>query len=230
MKKLIISCLFSISSIVFAGGVSDDPLLTKIMGEVESSKNSTISLNIQAWASYDLNKLWLKLEKEKVGNIVENNEIQLLYSKAIAPFWDLQFGLRKDSNPGTVKRDYAVIAFKGLAPYLFDIDASLFLGKNSQIAFRLEAEYEYMFTQKLILTPSFGFNIYSKDDLDIDIGGGLSDISMGLRLRYEFRREFAPYIGISWSKDYGKTLYLLNISGESVKDFRGVIGVRLWFE
>lgn len=219
------------SSFVFASGMDDDPLVTKVMGEretrsVKSGEKAPIILEFEAWAGFDLNKLWLKADIEKVGDEIEEQEIQLLYSKAISAYWDLQIGGRKDFKPDDFQREWGVIAFKGLAPYLFETDVSLFFGKNKQVAFRLALEYEYMFSQKLVLSPEFELNIYSKDDLETGVGKGLSDVDIGFRLRYEFTREFAPYIGFNWSNKYGNTADMTEEDGDNTQ---AVIGVRFWF-
>jgi copper resistance protein B len=129
----------------------------------------------------------------------------------------------------TPNRDWLAIGFQGLAPYFFEIDAAAFIGNNGQTALRLEAEYEVMLTQKLILTPEVEINAYSKDDEATGVGSGLSDIELGLRLRYEIRREFAPYIGVNWNKKYGDTANFSRDEGEDVSDTQFVVGIRAWF-
>jgi copper resistance protein B len=126
-------------------------------------------------------------------------------------------------------RDYGVLAFKGLAPYLFEMDADLFIGSSGQVGARLDAEYEYMFTQKLILSPEIEMNFYSKDDPEIGIGSGLANMELGLRLRYEIRREFAPYIGVNWSQKFGQTADYARDEDENSSDVRFVVGIRAWF-
>jgi len=116
-----------------------------------------------------------------------------------------------------------------LAPYFFELDTALFIGESGRTAFRVQAEYELMFTQKLILTPEVEINFYGQNDVDLEIGSGLSDIEAGLRLRYEVRREFAPYIGVNWNKRFGNSADFSRSSGKSVDDFQWVVGVRAWF-
>ena len=138
--------------------------------------------------------------------------MQFLYSKAIARYWDFQLGVRHDFEPSP-SRSWAAIGFKGLAPYFFDIDAAAFIGESGRTALRFEAEYELLFAQRLILTPDIEINIYGQNDPDVGIGSGLSDIEAGLRLRYEIRRELAPYIGINWSRLFGNTEDFARIAG-----------------
>ncbi len=233
MKLLTItlaSYSIALSSLSFAS-MEDDPVLTKVMGEVEmrsTNGDNPKVWNIDAWVGQDLNKLWIKAEGERVGSNTEQSELQLLYSKAVTPFWDLQFGVKKDFNPKP-SRNWGVIAAKGLAPYLFEIDASLFIGESGQSAVRLDAEYEYMLSQKLIISPEIEINIFGKDDELTGTGKGLSTVEAGLRLRYEITREFAPYIGINWEKKYGNTADFSATEGENIEDTQLVVGVRFWF-
>lgn len=180
------------------------------------------------WIGYDLNKLWLKVDAEQVNSKTEGFELQALYSKAIVPYWDFQAGVRKDFNPKP-SREWLVLGFNGLAPYFFEIDTALFIGDKGRLGLRLEAEYEILFSQKLILTPEISVNFHSKDDAQTSTGAGLTDTQLGLRLRYEFIREFAPYTGINWNKKYGQTADYTQANGGSVSDSQVVVGFRAWF-
>ena len=216
---------------VLAGG-KDDPLLTKVLIDQlevrDVDDNNPLVLDGQGWIGKDLQKLWLKAEVEQVDGETEEAELQALYSQAIAPFWDVQFGLRQDFQP-TPSRSWGVIGLQGLAPYFFEIDTALFIGEGGRTALRLEAEYELLFTQRLILTPEIEVNFYGQNDADLGIGSGLSDMEAGLRLRYEIRREFAPYIGVNWNKSFGNTADFARSEGEDTDDLQWVIGVRAWF-
>ncbi len=121
------------------------------------------------------------------------------------------------------------IGFKGLAPYFFDIDAAAFIGESGRVALRFEAEYELLITQRLILTPDIEINLYGQNDPEVGIGSGLSDIEAGLRLRYEIRRQFAPYIGVNWTRLFGNTADFARIAGEKSSETQLVIGLRAWF-
>ncbi len=235
-----LSSFVAVAGIVFGStsqvqaGAEDDPLLTKFMLDQletrDADQDNPFVLSGQFWAGYDLEKLWIKTEFESVGGEIEESELQALYSKAIAPYWDFQAGLRRDfsvdSLPG---RNWAVIGFQGLAPYYFEVDSALFIGESGDTAFRFEAEYELLFTQRLILSPEIEINLYGQDDLLARTGSGLSDIEFGIRLRYEIRREFAPYIGINWSKKYGNTADYSRLQGESTSETQFVLGLRAWF-
>lgn len=228
---LAIPMLLALANPVIAAS-KDDPLLTMVLIDQLEVRNANddnpLVLEGQGWIGKDLNKLWLKVELERVDGVTEEAELQALYSKAVAPYWDFQVGLRQDFKP-TPERTWAVIGFQGVAPYFFEVDTALFIGESGRTALRLEAEYELLFTQQLILTPEIEANFYGQNDKDLGTGSGLSDIELGLRLRYEIRREFAPYIGVNWSKKFGQTAGFSRSEGEDVSDTQFVLGIRAWF-
>ncbi|MCU7947913.1 MAG: copper resistance protein B [Candidatus Thiodiazotropha sp. (ex Cardiolucina cf. quadrata)] len=232
MKKTVFALMaMGLSTAVFAGG-ADDPLIYKVMVDKleirNTGGNDPLVLDADAWVGYDLNKFWFKTEVERVDGETEEAEVQFLYSRAVAPFWDVQAGWRRDIKPEP-DRDFLALGFKGLAPYLFEVDAGVFIGESGQIGARIDAEYEYMLTQKLILSPEIEMNLYSKDDEEVGIGSGLSDMELGLRLRYEVLREFAPYIGVNWTKIFGQTADFASDEGEDTSDVQIVLGIRAWF-
>lgn len=234
MKKyfLLLMTALLLPGISAAGGMDDDPLLTMlVVDQLEfraGEGKSPLVWDAEGWLGKDLHKLWIKTDGEYVDGQVEEAELQTLYSRAVAPFWDLQLGWRRDLRPEP-QRDWLAFGLKGLAPYFFDIDTALFIGENGRSAARLQAEYEVMLTQRLVLVPEIEMNLYGKNDPSTGTGSGLADIEAGLRLRYEVRREFAPYIGVNWSRLYGKTADYARAEGADVDDLQLVFGLRLWF-
>ena len=230
--SVLIGGVYLSTSVDVLAAAADDPLLTMvIVDELEyrdADDGSLLSWNAQGWFGQDLRKLWIKTEGERSGGSTEDAELQFLYSKSIARYWDFQVGVRQDFKPSP-NRTWAAIGFQGLAPYFFEIDTALFIGDSGRTALRLEAEYELLFTQRLILTPDIEVNFYGKKDPEIGIGSGLSDLEAGLRLRYEIRREFAPYIGVNWSKLFGETADFAAAAGQGSSDLQLVIGLRVWF-
>jgi len=224
------TCLTAPSKLLAAA--ADDPLLTMvIVDELEyrdADEGSLQTWDAQGWLGKDFRKLWVKTEGERIGGSTEDAELQFLYSKSVARYWDFQMGVRQDFKPSP-ERTWIAIGFQGLAPYFFEIDTAFFVGESGRTALRLEAEYELLFTQRLILTPDIEVNLYGKDDPEIGIGSGLSDLEVGLRLRYEIRREFAPYVGIIWSKLFGRTADFATGAGQDASDFQLTIGLRAWF-
>jgi len=210
----------------------DDPLVYQVMLEKLEWRGTEgpdpLVLDGDAWAGYDLNKLRLKTEIEHVDGGIEEGELQLLYSRAVTAFWDAQAGWRRDFEPDP-ERDFLVLGLTGLAPYWFEVDASLFLGESGQLAARLDAEYEYMLTQRWVLSPEVEVDAYGEDDEALGVGSGLSTMELGLRLRYEVRREIAPYIGVNWEKAFGRTADFAREEGEATSDVQFVAGIRAWF-
>ncbi|NOX25587.1 MAG: copper resistance protein B [Deltaproteobacteria bacterium] len=230
--KLIILLVLLFPATALAGGMNDDPLLTKVMvNQLEfqdAGSNSPLAWDAEAWVGKDLNKLWLKTDGEYTNGRVQGAELQALYSRAIAPFWDAQMGWRRDIRPRP-GRNWLTLGVKGLAPYYFDIDAAVFIGESGRAAARLKVEYDILFTQRLILTPEIEANIYAKDDPETATGSGLANIETGLRLRYEIRREFAPYIGLNWNRLYGQSADYAREEGAGVDNVRLLIGLRAWY-
>ncbi len=215
-----------------AAGMVDDPLLAMVLADQLELRagggNEVLAWDAEGWLGYDLNKLWLKTDGEYSDGSMENAELQVLYSRAIAPFWDLQAGWRRDLEPSP-DRDWLALGVKGLAPYFFDLDLAVFLGDGGRTEARLQAEYEFMLTQKLILTPEVEMNFAGRDDREAGKGPGLTDIEAGLRLRYEIRREIAPYIGVNWSRLYGDSADYALDEGEDIDSWQAVVGIRTWF-
>jgi copper resistance protein B len=232
ITKLIFLSILFMPTLALAGGMNDDPLLTKVMvNQLEfqdADGSSPLIWDAEAWVGKDLHKLWLKSDGEYTNGAVKETELQALYSRAIAPFWDAQLGWRRDIRPRP-SRDWLTIGVKGLAPYYFDVDAAVFIGDNGRAAARLQVEYDIMFSQRLILVPEIEVNIYTKNDPETSTGSGLANIETGLRLRYEIRREFAPYIGLNWNRLYGQSADYAREDGEGVDNVRLLVGIRTWF-
>ena len=227
----VIPALF-ISANTFASGGDSDPIVTQLnVDQFERRSTEGDDFNViegEMWVGKDLNKLRLKLEAEFTDDETESLETQLVFSRAISPFWDIQAGYRRDSYPKP-ENDWLVFGFIGLAPYLFEIDAAIFIAESGQYGARLEAEYELMLTQKWVLVPEIEINAYAEDDEAAGIGSGLSDIELGLRLNYFINRQLAPYIGINWEKKFGDTADFAREEGEDTNDVQYVIGLHGWF-
>ncbi|WP_255875741.1 copper resistance protein B [Microbulbifer elongatus] len=205
-------------------------LLTKVtIDQLEAREHDGSALEGSLWFGGDFNKLWLKTEVEREDGTTEKSELQALYSRAIAPYWDLQLGVRHDFELETDSRNWGVVALNGLAPYFFEVDTSLFIGEDGESAFRVEAEYELLFTQQWILSPEIEVNIFGQNSPEHHTGSGLSDIEAGLRLRYEFTPQFAPYIGVNYEKKFGNSADFARQDGESASETLWVIGLHAWF-
>ena len=182
----------------------------------------------QAWFGGDIHRLFLRTEGEGTrGQGVESAELQVLYSRAVGVYTDLQVGVRQDFEPHN--RTYATVGFQTLAPYWFDVEGAAFLSNKGELLGRLEGFYDLRLTNRLILQPRAELNFAAQDTAATRTGSGLSTAELGLRLRYEIRREFAPYVGVSWSRQFGKTADYSRALGEGVEATSLVFGVRAFF-
>ena len=227
MKKIVfgLMAMFVLGQTAQAS-MEDDPLVTMFLMdrlEILDNDENTRVWEGSFWIGYDINKLYLYSEGEATSDSLESSQNEVVYSRAVAPFWDVQIGVAYDKNDDASKT-WGEIAISGLAPYYFETRAALLVNGEGNVGLRLDAEYEALLTQKLILTPSIEADLYTKDDPDMHLGSGLSNIEAGLRLRYEFIREFAPYIGVTWEKTFGNTRDYHPIDETSV-----MVGVRFWF-
>jgi len=184
----------------------------------------------QGWIGNDTNKLWVKAEGEgEFGGRIENAQLQALYSRMVTPFFNFQTGIRQDVGPDILPTTYAVVGMQGLAPYWFEVDSALFLSEDGDITARVEAEYDMRFTQRLIGQPRIEVNLAAQNVQKLGTGSGLSTIEIGYRLRYEFKREVAPYIGVAWEQAVGNTADFRRLAGNKASSTSFVAGIRLWF-
>ena len=189
--------------------------------------NTSAAYDLQGWYGRTYDRLVLKAEGDVDDGRVGDARTELLWGHALTAYWNTQLGVRQDT--GGPDRSWFAFGVQGLAPYWFDVDLAGYVGERGRTALRLDASYELLFTQKLILEPTIEINIYGKQDPRRGLGSGLSDASAQLRLRYEIRREFAPYIGIEWSRKFGGTKTLARMAGEAANDVTFLAGVRYWF-
>lgn len=185
--------------------------------------------NGQAWYGGDINRVWLKSEGDGTfGRSVDRAEVQALYSHAIGPYFNLQGGLRYDFKPNP-SRVYATVGVEGLAPGFFELEGAFFLSNKGELLARAEGYYDQRITQRLILQPRAELNFAAQSSRETGIGSGLSDAELGLRLRYDIRREFAPYVGVQYRRAFGDTAKYLRQAGEDPGGWEVLTGVRTWF-
>ena len=194
----------------------------------QSDGSTSGAYDLQGWYGPMYNRLVLKAEGGVYAGEIEEARTELLWGHAIASHWDTQLGIRYDSGDGP-NRNWLAFGLQGLAPYWFEVDATAYLGENGRTALRLDASYELLLTQKLVIQPRVEADIYGKNDPARGLGSGLSEVTAGLRLRYEVRREFAPYVGVEWTNKFGRTKDLARASGEDSSDVSVVAGLRYWF-
>lgn len=203
-------------------------LVDRLEYRMQSGRNLRI-WDVQGWVGGDYNKLWLKSEgSDAAGGKTEEADIEVLYAKLVSPFWYLQAGVRHELEPSPARTSFA-LGVQGLAPYWFETEATAYVDQKGKFSARLETEYDLLLTQRLVLQPRFGTSFYASGERERGIGKGFNELEIGLRLRYEIRRQFAPYIGVSWSRKLGETADLAREEGEDVRNAAIVAGVRMWF-
>jgi copper resistance protein B len=232
-RMIVLGWLTVLTTPLYAHEMAEGDYYTAVMLDRLEARNSNSGHSTywegQGWTGSDLHKAWLKTQGDAVQGKTQTADIQLLYSRAIAPFWDAQFGARHDFSSATMPaREWLAIALKGLAPYNFDVDASAYLG-NQGAAARLKASYVLLLTQRLALLPEAEANLYGRPDPLRALGSGLSSLDLGMRLKYEIMREVAPYLGVTWSGKYGATASYARASGAPARQAALVAGVRLWW-
>ncbi len=188
------------------------------------------SWNAQGWTGGDINRFWWKTEGEGAfdGKLHEA-EVQALYSRAVTPFWDVQAGVRQDFRPDGDDTTHLTFGVQGVAPYWFEMSAAAFLSTEGDLTARAEAEYDQRLTQKWILQPAIEVALSASDIPELEMGSGLTSVTAGLRLRYEIRKEFAPYVGVEWSRSFGDTADYARARGDDVEATRFVVGIKAWF-
>lgn len=183
--------------------------------------------SLEASTGGDIDRLMITSEGEGAERL-NGAELQALWSHALDPYWNLHLGLRQDIRPRP-GRSYAVIGVEGLAPWWIEVEASLFLSNKGDVSARIEAYHDMRLTQRLILQPRIEVAFAASDDRAAGSGSGLSDADIGLRLRYEISRQFAPYVGIDHERRFGNSARYAIAAGEDRRETRAVLGVRAWF-
>jgi len=194
----------------------------------DAREGAAVTWDAQGWYGGDYNKLWIKTEGERITGTTLNASTDLLLDHVVARWWDAQAGIRQDFGKGPA-RTWLALGVQGLAPYGLDVEATVYVGTAGRAAARLKADYDLLLTQRLILQPYGEANFYSKADPARQLGSGLSDIELSLRLRYEVRRELAPYVGVGWFKRFGGTAELARAAGEGGDELELIAGLRIWF-
>ncbi|WP_253637820.1 copper resistance protein B [Achromobacter insolitus] len=207
--------------------VTSHLLFDKLGVAYDRNEQTSLQWDGQFWIGRDLNKLWIKSEGDRLNGSTDA-KIEAFWSHTISPFWDLQLGARRDFGAGP-KRNWAAFGVQGVAPYGIETEITGYVGGSGRTALALKAEYDLLLTQRLIFTPEIEASLHGKNDEARGVGSGLSDASLSLRLRYEVTREFAPYVGVSFGRKFGKTASYASEAGESRSERAILAGVRIWF-
>jgi len=196
--------------------------------EWRGGDGSQYAWDARAWYGGDYHKIWLEAEGDRTEDATQKSRLEAGWERIVSAWWSVRAGLRHDAGEGPA-RDWAGVGFAGLAPGFIDTKATLYLGEDGRSALRMTFERDLLFTQRLVLQPKLELDAFGKDDPEKQIGSGLSSLELGLRLRYEWRREFAPYLGLSWTGHFGETAELREAAGDDSGEFAWLAGVRAWF-
>ena len=194
----------------------------------DASPGTGLAWDVQAWLGTDINRVWIRSEGEQAAGELESAGLELLYGRSVAPWWDVVAGVRHDFKPGQ-SQDFLALGVIGMTPYKFELEATAYIGESGRSTARFALEYETLLTNRLIAQPVIEAEFNGQSDAARASGAGLSTVEAGLRLRYEFSRRFAPYVGISWEKAYGQTAQYRLQEGEDTDEMRLVAGLRMWF-
>jgi copper resistance protein B len=211
--------------------LADEHAFWSVLGdrlEYREDSESTV-YDVQTWYGTTYDRFVIKAEGDIAGGTLKESSTELLWGHALNAYFDIQLGGRLNQYDEGKNRQWLAFGVQGLAPYWFELDVTGYLGDNGRTALSAEAEYELLLTQRLILQPRAELSVYGKEDPDNGLGQGLSDIALGLRLRYEFSRQFAPYIGVEWTSTYGDTADYRRAAGEDTSGTQFVAGLRFWF-
>jgi len=182
----------------------------------------------EGWYGGDTNKLWVKTQGERINGLTRDASVDVLADHVIARWWNAQGGVRQDFGKGPA-RTWLALGLQGVAPYWLDTEVTFYIGAEGRPAARLKATYDLLLTQRLIVQPYGELNIYGKADAQRQIGSGLSNLELSLRLRYEIRRELAPYLGVGWFRRLGATAERVRAAGGDSDAVELVGGLRIWF-
>ncbi len=240
LRVLLIGSVLAFSSNAFAMK-SADPLLSKIMGEIaigSADGEQELEWDIDTWIGRDLNKFWIKTSGAYSFNSsdgeksdIETANIEFVVSRAVAPYWDQQFGLRHDLEDaeGNPTRNWLSYGYIGTTPYFIGVDARVFVGEEFSTQFLLEAEREFMITQEWVLTSELDLVVNGSSNVERAEGSGLSLINFELRLGYERSRKFQPFVGLAFKQLFGQTRNFEKSAGGESSNLEALIGIEAWF-
>jgi len=191
-------------------------------------------IDAEGWIGGDFQRFWWKADGEQETKGAKAGEIELqgLYGRLMSPFWDFQTGVRVDRHyrgPGQRTTGYFVIGVEGLAPYWFEVEPALFVSEKGKVSARITASYDQLITQRWVIQPRVDLNAAFQDDTKRNLAAGLNDVEFGVRLRYDIKRQFSPYVGVTWRRVLGGTAGLVRRSGEDISTTSLVLGLRAWF-
>lgn len=213
-------------------GHDDDPAPTifnnvRIEGDYAPNDDGLITWDVDGWVGGDSERIWLRSEGEIADGRTEDAEAQLYYGWNVDPFWDVLVGVRQDFEPESTT--YLAASIVGLAKYDFETEGSVFLSDRGDVSARLTQSFDFLLTQRLIAQPYAEIDVFAQDVPVLNVGAGISEVELGLQLRYEVTRKFAPYVDAVWERKVGETAGLTRAAGEDPESATVRFGLRVWF-
>jgi copper resistance protein B len=213
-------------------GHGEDPAPTifqniRIEGDYAPTKEGLFTWDVDGWIGGDTERIWLRAEGEVEDGIVGDAEAQIYYGWNVDPFWDVLVGVRQDFEPESTT--YLAASIVGLAKYDFETEGTIFLSDRGDLSARFSQSFDILLTQRLIAQPYAQLDVYAQDLPELNIGAGLSEVEVGLQLRYEITRKFAPYIDAVWQRKVGESSGLARAAGEDAEQSSIRFGLRVWF-
>jgi copper resistance protein B len=198
-----------------------------LFDQLEWQSSSGPGWDVKGWVGHDRSRLWYRSEGEAADGRLDEAEVQVFYGRAVRPWWDVVVGVRQDFGPDPT-RTWAAVGVQGLTPQWFDVEATAYVGSSGRSQFRVEVEYEALVTRRIALQPLIEADVYGKDDPELGHGAGLGRVDAGVRLRWEIRRDVAPYVGVVWRRTFFGTAEAAARAGDSTRGPRLVVGLRWW--
>lgn len=204
-------------------------LFNQLEGRTDGAANE-LRWDSEGWIGTDMNRMWIKSEGVFEDGSVSDGDQELLYDRPIPRlrYFDAQLGIRDDLDSGP-NRTWGAVGIEGLAPNFFQLESTFYFRDSGHVAGKVAGAYDLKITQRLIAQPQLEMNFYGSPDPGRGLGTGLTDLDTGLRLRYEFSRKFAPYIGFAYTNQFGATAAHSRQAGESVSNPRFIFGLRVWY-
>jgi copper resistance protein B len=234
-RRIAVSLLATLTSPVAAQVMDSEVHWFALVDQLELAPNrdgTPVVVDATGWAGGDVNRLWIRAEADpETERAAGELQAEAFYGRLVSPYWDGLAGVRVDHRWGgdTATRAQLALGFEGLAPYWFELEPTLYVSQDGDVSAQLETEYELFLTQRAILQPRVEVQLAVQDVPEFGVGSGVSDLELGARVRYELRRELAPYVGVAWHQRFGESADLARQAGEYVSNVSFVGGLRVWY-
>lgn len=208
-------------------------LMTEVFELAPAVPGAPLRVDGTGWIGGDFNRVWLRLDAEQSTTTRESDLAgEVNYGRLVSPFWTALAGVRVESarsgDRGRATRALAAVGLEGFSPYWFTLEPSLYVSTRGDVSARIATTYDLLLTQRMILQPRFEAHAAVQRVPEFGVAPGVNDVELGARVRYEIRREFAPYVGVFWFRRTGGAAGMARQAGEGVREAGLVAGLRVW--